>query len=146
MSAADRAHSVPPGVFVEAAGADRDIPVIVLDLEGDSGIAKSIVRRFATSLWRARRTHILGVIAAAPASGQDALLATALGIARGRDTFQISLTHDAAQALYAQLEEQLTVAESTCDEGGCDAVGLLGGKCGEHREAADGRLRLVAGL
>lgn len=142
-TATDRAHSVPPTVYVEAAGADRDIPVIVLDLEADNWIAKSIVRRLATSLARARRTHLLALIAAQRTSMQDDLLVTALGLCRARETFQISLTHDAALALYESLGEQLDVAETECDADGCHAVGVLGGKCGEHHEAADGPLRLV---
>lgn len=143
MSATDRAHSVPPTVYVEAAGADRDIPLIVLDLEADSGIADSLVRRLATSLWRARRTHVLALIAAQTPAMQTDLIKTVLGLCRARETFQINLSLDAAAALYAQLEQQLAIAETQCDEDGCPAVGVLDGKCGEHREAADGRLRLV---
>ena len=135
-TATDRAHSIPPAVYVEAAGADRDIAVLVLDLEADTGIAQSIFRRLAIGLWRNRRTHLLALIGAAAPSVQDKLVTTGLGLVRNQGTFQISLTHDAALTLYRQLEEQLDVAETQCAREGCEAIGLLGGLCDEHDEAA----------
>lgn len=132
------AHSAPPEVSIEGRGQWGDIPVITLDLAGGA-INRTIVRRLAHSLFRAHRTMLLASVAAAtPGSAeQDRLIDEVLGYCQSRDVFQLDLDHDAAQALYDELGRALEIAETTCSQSGCEAIGTLDGQCPDHTDRAD---------
>ena len=130
------AHSIPPAVEVDAVGPDRDIAVIVLDLE-EGGIARSMVRTLAKSgggLW-------LSGVASYPIGSweHEEFIDRILARVRGSQVFRPELTYDAACVLRQRLDAALDVAESECRRDGCTSIGLLGGLCAAHDEAADVR-------
>lgn len=133
MSTTDTSHSTPPAVELDAAGRDRDIPLVTLDLAG-GGIDRSMVRQLANALAGVNGAYWLRIIAAG-GPGSQVWVDRVVGAARTRGVFQVDLTHDAAAVLYERLGEALTVAETTCRRDGCDAVGLFDGVCAAHAEA-----------
>lgn len=136
------AHSVPPEVILEGRGRDLDIPVITLDLEGGA-IARSILRGLAKSVTRATErlgTRSLAIIADGDPGESETHAHRVLEAARASRAFQIDLTHDAALALRDELDRALDIAELTCRQNGCIAIGTLDELCPPHYDAADRRI------
>lgn len=136
MSTTTTAHSAPPEVTIEGRGQWGDIPVLTLDLEAGT-IARSMVRQLAKALAHpVNGAYWLRIIADA-SPGSEQWVDRLLDAAKARAVFQLDLSHDAAQALYDELGRALEVAETTCTQSGCEAIGTLDGQCPAHTDRAD---------
>lgn len=127
-----RTFSGAPAVELEAEGPNRDLAVIVVDLEAGGAVARSVVR----DLVKARVDQLLMDADVHP-SGIEGYLDRILGAAR--PAFRLEFTPDAATELRDALSTALDAAEVTCAVGDCIAIATHDVRCAAHDEAADVR-------
>jgi hypothetical protein len=127
-----RTHSVPPAVELEVEGPNRDLAVIVVDLEAGGAIARSIVR----DLVEARVDQWLADAVLYPGN-LESLVDRILGAAR--PAFRLEFTPDAATDLRDSLTTALDAAESECASDGCSSIAVIDGHCAADDERLNTR-------